>query len=308
MARVIPAVTTTERGQVVAAYGRRWEIEAQSGAIISCTTRAKRGGYVCGDWVRYTSTGAGTGVIESLDARTSLLLRSDDKREKPIAANVTQIVIVIAVTPVPNADLIDRCLAASERAGTRALVVLNKIDLEPGRDHARMLADLYAALGYRCVETSEIDDIAPLATLLMGQTSVMVGQSGVGKSTLLNRLVPTASARVGTISHARQTGRHTTTHAALYRIDPMSALIDSPGLQAFGLGHLAAPDLAAGFVEFRPHLGECRFADCRHAGEPQCAIDLAARTGAIAHSRLDSYRRILAGTRNGTLSRASSPR
>lgn len=305
MVRERAAAGATEPGQIVATFGRHANVETADGAVVSCTTRAKRGGYVCGDRVRITRIGTDAGVIEALEQRSSLLYRSDDKREKAIAANLTQIVVVLAVAPVPNALLIDRCLVAAETAGTRSLLVLNKIDLEEGRDAARALTSAYRDLGYRCVETGLHTDIADFAALLTGHTSVLIGASGVGKSTLLNRLIPAASARVGAVSHARQSGRHTTTHAALHRMGLSSAVIDSPGMQAFGLHHLRPAELAEAFVEFRAHLGQCRFADCRHLEEPGCAVSQAVRNGEIATRRLESYRQILGSTGKDALIRTS---
>jgi ribosome biogenesis GTPase len=152
--------------------------------------------------------------------------------------------------------------------------------------------DLYRRLGYRVVPLAAKIDLAPLRQLLSDHTSVLVGQSGMGKSTIINRLVPDAAARVAEISTALGTGRHTTTHAELYRLDATSQIIDSPGLQEFGLHHLAPADAAHAFIEFRPALGHCRFRDCRHTGEPDCAVLAAASRGEIAEQRLASYRRL----------------
>lgn len=281
--------------RVVASFGRRSLCELPTGETLSCVTRGRRTGIVCGDWVSITKTSPGEGVIEDVEARTSLVYRSDAKREKAIAANADQIVVVLAVAPVPNVDFLDRCVVAAEHAGSTVLLVLNKMDLAPtGECPAVSILEDYRALGYRAVMTSSAKDIEPLLEQLRGKTSVFVGQSGVGKSTLVNRLVPDATARVGDTSVFRDAGRHTTTHAQLYALDDSTRIIDSPGMHAFGLSHVPPEDLASCFTDLRPLLGHCRFSNCRHDGEPGCALDAAARDSRIGAGRLASYRRILA--------------
>lgn len=288
----------TERlahARVVASFGRRSLCELSTGETLSCVTRGRRTGIVCGDWVSITATGPDEGVIEDIEPRRSLVYRSDAKREKAIAANVDQIVVVLAVAPVPNVDFLDRCLVAAEHTGSSLLLVLNKMDLAPaGACSAMTILSEYQALGYRAVTTSSAMDIAPLVEQLRGKTSVFVGQSGVGKSTLVNRLIPHAAARVGDTSVFRDAGRHTTTHAQLYALPATGDIIDSPGMHAFGLSHVPPEDLASCFSEMRPLLGQCRFSNCRHDGEPGCALAEAASESRISTLRLQSYRRILA--------------
>jgi len=284
----------TETGQVIACYGRRALVATADGAVLSCVTRARRGGAACGDLARITRTAGREGVIEAIEPRRSVLYRADARHEKLIAANVDQVLIVLAVSPAPHADFIDRCLAAAESAGVRPVMLLNKIDQAPGRDQARECLAGYRALGYACAEFSALVGIDELRPLLEARLSVLIGQSGVGKSTILNRLVPQALARVGEISSGRSTGRHTTTHTQLHRLDAQSALIDSPGMQGFGLHQLSRADLASAFVEFRPLLGRCRFNDCAHLSEPGCALEAAMGTGEISRRRFESFRRIAA--------------
>jgi ribosome biogenesis GTPase len=284
---------------VVAAFGRRLLVETEQGETLSCVTRGRRTGIVCGDWVRVSRTAAGEGVIEDVQPRTSLVYRSDAKREKAIAANADQIVVVLAVAPAPNVDFLDRCIVAAEHAGIATLLLLNKIDLAPDGGPAAAILAAYRALGYRTATSSKTQALDALLAELRGRTSVFVGQSGVGKSTLVNRLVPQAAARVGDTSSFRDAGRHTTTHAQLYALDASSGIIDSPGMHAFGLNHVAPEDLASCFLEMRPLLQQCRFSNCRHDGEPGCAIDEAARQGRITPARLQSYRRILASIGQG---------
>lgn len=290
---------TPGRGRVVACFGRRALVETESRSELSCVTRGRRTGIACGDWVRFSPTSAGEGVIEDIEPRASLIYRSDARREKAIAANVTQIVIVLAIAPAPNIDFLDRCLVAAEHACARTLLVLNKADLAQLDDEAARIAGAYSRLGYRLVSTSRQAPSGPLQDELRGHLSVFIGQSGVGKSTLVNRLAPGAAARIGETSATRDAGRHTTTHAQLYRLDEESALIDSPGMHAFGLNHIPAADLAECFVEMRSLLGHCRFSNCRHDGEPGCGIEEAARTERIAIHRLESYRRILKSIARG---------
>jgi ribosome biogenesis GTPase len=278
-------------GLVVAAYGRRYRVELADHTEVDCVTRGRRTDVACGDHVHAVRTGAGTGVIDEVLPRRSLFYRSDARRQKLIAANVTQVVIVLAAEPAYSEDLINRCLAAAEHAGILALIALNKVDL-PGADAASAALDLYRSLGYRVVGLSAERDLAPLRPHLGAQTSVLVGQSGMGKSTIINGLIPDASARVAEISTALGTGRHTTTHAELYHLGENTHIIDSPGLQEFGLGHVPLLDLADAFVEFRPLLGSCRFRDCVHLSEPDCAIAAGCEDGRVSERRLASYRRL----------------
>lgn len=283
--------TSAEPGLVIAAHGRRYRVQLASSLEIDCMTRGKRSDVACGDRVRIARSGEGVGVIEAIDERRTLFYRSDQRRQKLIAANVTRIVVVVAASPGFSDDLVNRCLVGAEHGGISAIIALNKSDL-PEAAEASATLDLYRSLGYTVVLLSAKRDLAPLRDHLAGHTSVLVGQSGMGKSTIINGLVPDAAARVAEISTALGTGRHTTTHAELYRLDEESAIIDSPGLQEFGLHHLTLEDAAHAFVEFRPFLGQCRFRNCRHMSEPDCAVSSAAARGEIADRRISAYRRL----------------
>jgi ribosome biogenesis GTPase len=276
-------------GQIVANFGRRYLVELADSSTLDCVTRRKRGALACGDRVTVADSGAGKGVIEAVAPRATLLYRSDRVRQKLVAANVTQIVIVVAPVPAFHEDLVNRCLAAAEHGGMSALIALNKVDLPQAPAALRSL-ELYRGLGYRLVALSAKSDLGPLVSHLKGETSVLVGQSGMGKSTIVNGLIPAAAVRVAEISAALDSGRHTTTHTRLYHLDGASHVIDSPGMQLFGLHHLEEPELADAFVEFRPWLGQCRFRDCRHVSEPGCAIAAACDKGKISARRLASYR------------------
>lgn len=284
-----PARRALLEGLVVASYGRRYLVELPDATVIDCVTRGKRRDIACGDRATVALTGRDQGVIEAVAPRTTLLYRSDARRQKLIAANVTQVIVVVAPVPAFSEDLVNRCLAAAEHSRITALVVLNKADLP---ESSAALEDLepYRRLGYRVLALSARRDVQPLAALIEADVSVLVGQSGVGKSTIINRLLPQAAARTDDVSRALDSGRHTTTHARLYHLDAKSGVIDSPGMREFGLHHLAIDELARAFVEFRPWLGQCRFRDCRHLGEPDCAITAARDRGEIADRRLASYR------------------
>jgi ribosome biogenesis GTPase len=281
---------TLEPGWVVASHGRRYRVEVEPGREINCMTRGKRSDVAVGDHVRFARTGDG-GIIETTDPRRTLFYRSDANRQKLIAANATQVVMVVAGSPAFSEDLVNRCLVGAEHAAIRAIIVLNKIDL-PETARALETLELYRSLGYDLVPLSAKHDLSPLKTHLEGHTSVLVGQSGMGKSTIINGLVPHAAARVAEISIALGTGKHTTTHAELYHLGPDSHIIDSPGLQEFGLHHLTPVDAANAFVEIRPLLGNCRFRDCRHMSEPGCAVLDAVARGEISKRRFGSYRRL----------------
>jgi ribosome biogenesis GTPase len=283
------ASTRLLKGQIVANFGRRCLVELADSSTLDCVTRGRRSTLACGDRVTVARSARGQGVIEAVAPRTTLLYRSDRARQKLVAANVTQIVIVVAPVPAFDEDLVNRCLAAAEHGGMAALIALNKVDLPQAPAALRSL-ELYRGLGYRLVALSAKRDLGPLALHLKGETSVLVGQSGMGKSTIINGLLPAAAVRVAEISAALDSGRHTTTHTRLYHLDEASHVIDSPGMQLFGLNHLEGPELADAFVEFRPWLGQCRFRDCRHVTEPGCAITAARDKGKISARRLASYR------------------
>lgn len=277
-------------GLVVAAHGKRFQVELPDRKIIGCVTRGKKTGVACGDRVQVKFTSSDEGVIEKIEPRQSLLYRSDPFREKIIAANVTQIVIVVAAVPSFYEELVNRCLIAAETAHIKALIVLNKADMIAETTAAAQKLALYEQLGYPLVKLCAHADVSPLRAHLAGHTSVLVGQSGMGKSTLINGLMPEARARTREISEALDSGRHTTTHATLYHLDGDSQIIDSPGLQEFGLRHVSLDDLTHAFVEFRPYIGQCRFHNCRHLVEPGCAMEAAASEGRIDPRRLAAYR------------------
>jgi len=283
-----------ESGLVVAAHGRHFCLQETpnfTAPLIHALTRGKRNDYACGDRVAFRRIAADEAVIEGLEPRTTLLYRADTVREKLIAANVDLTVIVTAPQPRFSPEVLTRCLVAAESQGIDALIVLNKWDL-PERDDALARLMPFARAGYPVITLTAHESVAPLAERLTARHSVLVGQSGMGKSTIVNALVPEAQARTGAISRALNSGRHTTTFTRLYPLRD-GWIIDSPGLQRFGLAHVAETALATYFPEFRPFLGQCRFRDCTHDEKtPGCAIAAAVADGAIAAERWRHYRTI----------------
>ncbi len=284
-------------GRVIAAHGRQYIVELPDGNLLPCFPRGKKSDVACGDRVDIQRTSDDQGVIEAIQPRTSLLYRSNEIKQKLIAANVDQLVIVVATEPAFSDELITRALLAAESEEIEALIVLNKCDLADKLPAARERLAVFARLGYRIVELSALEHAEDLRPELFGYTSVLVGQSGMGKSTLVNSLVPGARAATREISQALDSGKHTTTHATLYHLDADSELIDSPGLQEFGLGHLDRQEIEHAFLEFRPYVGQCRFRDCKHNREPDCVLNAAVKAGEIDARRFDVYHRIVGTAR-----------
>lgn len=282
----------SETGRIVAAHGRQYLVEGGEGCLLPCFPRGKKSELACGDEVDFQRTSVDQGVIEAIRPRRNLLYRSNEFRQKLIAANVDQIVLVVATEPAFSDELITRAIVAAETQDIAILLVLNKCDLGDRLPAARQRLALFASLGYQLLEISARDHAEMLRPSLDGRTSVLVGQSGMGKSTLVNALLPEAGAATREISAALDSGKHTTTHARLYHLDCRSHLIDSPGLQEFGLAHLDLSSLEGAFREFRPLLGRCRFRDCRHDREPDCALREALAAGRMDERRFAAYHRI----------------
>lgn len=282
----------TVEGLVVSVHGRHYMVELEDGQVIHCYPRGKKSSVACGDRVKLVRTAPDQAVIDSIGPRTSLIYRSDQYREKIIAANVTQVVVVVAARPAFDEDLLIRCLVAAQQQQLAVVIVLNKADLVEESAETLGKLRIYGSLGYSVVPLSAKRDIAPLRPALQKHMSVLVGQSGMGKSTIVNALVPEAGAATGEISEALDSGKHTTTSARLYHLDARSHIIDSPGMQTFGLHHLSSDELAEGFREFRQLLGQCRFGDCRHLVEPGCAILEAVEKGSVARRRWEAYRKL----------------
>jgi ribosome biogenesis GTPase len=292
-----------QTGLVIAHFGVQVEVEAEEGEIrgqvFRCHLRANLPALVTGDRVVWRAGNQGNGVIVAQLPRNSELCRPDGRGQlKPVAANVDLIVIVFAPLPEPHANLIDRYLIAAEHAGIRPLLLLNKADLVDEQNGQRLnaLLTVYRQLGYPLMEVSahEGGGMEALQARLDGHVSVFVGQSGVGKSSLVNSLLPGVDTRVGGLSEVTGKGTHTTTTARLFHFPGGGELIDSPGIREFGLGHVSRDDVEAGFIEFADLLGTCRFRDCKHDREPGCALLKALEEGRIQPQRMASYRHIIA--------------
>ena len=292
-----------QNGLVIAHFGVLIEVEAldgeQAGQVFRCNRRSNLPALVTGDRVVWRPGNQQNGVIVALLPRHSELCRPDMRGQlKPVAANIDQIVIVFAPLPHPHANLIDRYLIAAEHAGIRPLLLLNKADLldEHNSAHIDRLLATYRQLDYPLLEVSAQDGAGmdELRQRLDDRVSVFVGQSGVGKSSLVNSLLPGIDTRVGALSEQTGKGTHTTTTARLFHFPNGGELVDSPGIREFGLGHVSRQTNEEGFIEFRPLLGHCRFRDCKHDREPGCALLAALADGRIQEQRMHSYRHIIA--------------
>lgn len=279
-------------GTVIAGFGRDTLVRAPDGAVLRCLARSRRTTPVCGDRVQLRYEQADRAVIEAVEPRQTEFARASLARTKVIAANVTQVVVLVACEPSFSDELVCRLLVAAERARLSALIALNKVDLVERLARARAALDPFREVGYPIVELSGKFDARPLRPYLHGHRSLLIGQSGMGKSSLVKTLVPDAEVRIGEISRFLDAGRQSTTAARLYVLDQDTEIVDSPGIAEFGLAGLDRRALANGFREFAPFFGHCRFQDCRHLAEPGCAIAEAVTRGAIHARRLELYRRI----------------
>jgi len=295
-------LSSEQQGLIICRYSKDFEVEAlegdDQGAVHRCVARTNLGTLVAGDKVVWRAGADQTGVIESRLERSTILERPDNFGNlKAVAANINQMLIVIACEPVPQPNLIDRYLVAAELMNIRPVIVFNKADLITD-DNAAGFEDLlqrYQALGYQTVKIissrHQQSDLSNLPELVDQRTSIVVGQSGVGKSSFINTLLPEAHLEVGELSHASGEGTHTTTKAKLFHLPCGGQLIDSPGIRDFSLWHIGISQLQQGFVEIAALLGRCRFRNCRHESEPGCAILGAVDDGRIGPERFSSYER-----------------
>ena len=288
------AAETGQPGVVIARYGKQALIETCAGDRMLCHLRAHLESPVAGDNILWLPTGE-TGVVDAVVTRRNVLQRPDARGQlRPVAANIDLMLIVYAPEPASQANLIDRYLVAAESMEVEAALVLNKADLVRPDDEQVGQLDRYAKLGYRTLVThNKLPDASDLTALIGQDTLVLVGQSGVGKSSLIQRLLPDASIRVGALSEVADKGRHTTTTAELFHLPGGGRLIDSPGVRDFALTHVAPETVFSGFREFSPFLGQCRFRDCQHQSEPGCALTAAVETGDISSERFESFLQIL---------------
>ena len=280
-------------GRVVARHGQNLVVADAKGTLWHCLFRANVDDIVCGDRVVWQSTDDGEGVVTALLARQSALTRPDYAgRERAPAANVTQLVVVIAPRPEPSGYLIDQYLIVTELMGIDALITLNKSDLlDPdGLKGFRRRLSPYLNIGYKLITVSakQAHGLDPLQDHLQRHTSILVGQSGVGKSSL----IPDQDVQVGRLSNATGLGRHTTSTTTLYQLPSGGELIDSPGVRSFRLGKINRQQLERGFREFQPFTGTCGFRNCAHETEPDCAVLQAVADGAIHPARLETFHRL----------------
>lgn len=293
----------TLNGVVVSRYGQHADILTGEGKILRCNIRRNLFDLVTGDKILWSDTqikeeDGFSGVIEAVYDRTSVLKRPDFYDGlKPVAANVDQIIVVTSVLPAYSAHILDRYIVAIEDIGIEPVILLNKTDLldEQSQADINTSLDLYSSFGYRVEKLSAKDDgvEAQLMSLLKDKSSVFVGQSGVGKSSLINAILPNEDVLEGEVSDNSGLGQHTTTTARLYPLECGGNIIDSPGIREFSLWHMEKDQVTSGFREFRDYIGTCKFRDCKHLNDPGCAIIRARDEGQITEERFDSYHKII---------------
>ena len=297
------AQTSLEKcnGRIISHYGQHVDVESliteDEGRIIRCTQRSNLPRLVTGDLVVWSDDGADRGVVLALGQRRNFFGRpSPEGQFKAMAANIDIVLVVFASSPTPHVSLIDRYLVAIEQQHLTAVLVLNKLDLLDQEELIKLdfILSPYGEIGYPVYKVSAEDGrgMNELEQALANQTTILVGQSGVGKSSLLNKLSSGKHANVAPLSETWDRGTHTTTTSSLYHM-PEFDLIDSPGIREFGLGHIDGQQVFEGFIEFRPFAGSCKFRDCSHRQEPGCAIQAALEAGQIGVERVDSYFRII---------------
>ena len=297
-------LSSEQLGLVICRYSKHFEVEAlegdDSGIIHQCVARTTARSIVAGDKVVWRSGSNRTGVIETRLNRSSILERPDNfGRLKPVAANIDQMLVVIACEPSPQPNLIDRYLVAAELMNIQPIIVLNKFDLlttSSGSNDIETLLNEYQNLNYataKIISSRHQEHLLdPLMNFIAKRTSIVVGQSGVGKSSLINALLPDANLEIGDLSKQTREGTHTTTQAKLFHLPQGGQLIDSPGIRDFSLWHIDDKQLQQGFLEIAEFSTRCRFRDCKHENEPKCAVLEGVDSGAISKRRFSSYVKI----------------
>ena len=280
-----------QTGLVITRYGQRLLVEAQSGELYQCTGRRNIELSVAGDQVIFQTTDNNEGVVTALLKRDNSLTRS----QKLIAANIDELWLVVAIEPHYQFELIDRYLVVAENAGLPINIVVNKIELSDDFDQVKHDFSLYESAGYSVhyLSVKAQTNVAEFKAQLKHKAHIFLGQSGVGKSSLINELIPDLNLRVNEISTKSKLGKHTTTNTTLYHIPSGGDLIDSPGIREFQLDDLTDKEILSGFKEFKPFIGECKFRNCAHINEPKCAIKTAVEDGSINPKRYHSYLQLI---------------
>jgi ribosome biogenesis GTPase len=285
-------------GLVVSHFGQTVEVESVDQQLTRCHVRKNIGAIVVGDhiiWQKQLEANEASGIIVARKPRTSILIRSSQyKQTQELAANIDQIMVVIALSPSPIPYYLDQHLVAAELQNIPAMIVINKMDLIDKQPIPEWL-QLYEKMGYPLIKASSKTDqsLTELKKAMRNKISILVGQSGVGKSSLINSLIQANKAKVGNISEANRKGKHTTAASYLYSLEEGGSVIDSPGVREFGIWETEAHNIINGFKEFKPFLGHCKFRDCRHKNAPGCAIEAAVKSGQIHPERLQSYFRMI---------------
>jgi len=295
--------TDTHNGTVITHHGKELIVRNEIGETINCQLRQNLGTIVCGDRVVFEYTDKQSepksAIVIACSERDNILQKSGfGSKAKAVAANIDQVIIVCSLVPKPNSYLIDRYLVAAENLPARPIIVINKIDmLDEENEHVvNDINAIYDTIGYRVVETSAIKStgLDELQSMLADATSILVGLSGVGKSSLVKDLLPDIDIRIGEISEASKEGKHTTTVSTLYALPTGGHLIDSPGVRDFSPINLDKEQILNGFIELKPYRGKCKFANCSHTHEPGCAITEAVEEGKVSQQRVNSFRKMLA--------------
>ena len=272
---------------VVKAYGRQFIVEID-GKNYQAVTKSKKTEYVVGDIVSIEEINSEQVQIVDVIKRDNLVYRTDNNRSKIIASNIDQMIIVIAVKPNCNLNFLNNCLIFAESARITPIIIINKTDLPESTDFTSKIISLYSTtLGYEVIPLSAYSGCTQILSKLDNKNSLLIGQSGVGKSTIINEVIPGGRARTGEISKSENTGCHTTTNAELYHININSNIVDCPGLQEFGLFHLDVDQLIEYFPELKDHLGGCKFRNCRHLNEPGCIVKNLYESGQMDKVRFD---------------------
>jgi ribosome biogenesis GTPase len=299
---VSQANSDTHNGTVITHHGKELIVRNEDGDVINCQLRQNLGTIVCGDRVLFqyldTSSEPKSAVVIACSERDNLLQKSAfGGKAKAVAANIDQVIVVCSLVPRPNSYLIDRYLVAAENLPATPVIVINKIDLldEENEHVVNDINMIYDTIGYRVLETSALRStgLDELQTMLAGSTSILVGLSGVGKSSLVKDLLPDIDIRIGEISEASREGKHTTTVSTLYALPTGGHLIDSPGVRDFSPVNLDKEQILNGFIELRHYRGMCKFANCSHTNEPGCAITEALEKGEVSLQRVNSFRKML---------------